>query len=159
MCVQEVMSTEVVAVGPEETANRAWTKMWRQRIRHLTVMDGERLVGLISERDLGGRDGSEVRNGMRVRDLMSEQVVSATPRTTLRQAANKMRGHTIGSLPVIEKDRVVGIVTATDVLDELGRSSTRPTVQAPRRDMRLPPASARQAALKRVKRNTARTRR
>ena len=68
-----------------------------------------------------------------------------TPRTTLRQAANVMQGRLIGSLPVVEDGKLVGIVTATDVLHELGRGSSRPTIRAKRQNMRLPPASARTA--------------
>ena len=54
--------------------------------------------------------------------------VSVGPATTLRQAANLMRGHTIGCLLVVEKGKLVGLVTTTDLLDQLGRGATRPTV-------------------------------
>lgn len=146
MRLDEIMTTRVVAIGPEEAASAAWSRMQRKRIRHLVVVDGARLVGMLSERDLGGPGGAEVRRGRVVRELMTLQVATARPGTTLRQAANLMRGRLIGSLPVMEGDRVVGIVTATDVLEELGRGSTRPTVRAKRRGMRLPPPSARKAA-------------
>jgi CBS domain-containing protein len=146
MRVEEIMTDQVITVGPEEPARTAWSRMQRERIRHLIVVDGKRLLGVLSERDLGGRDGTEVRRGRLVRDLMTEQVATVKPGTSLRQAANLMRGRLIGSLPVVEKDRVVGIVTATDVLEELGRGSTRPAVAAKRRSMRLAPASARAAA-------------
>jgi acetoin utilization protein AcuB len=73
---------------------------------------------------------------------MTPQAASATPATTLRQAANLMRRRLIGSLPVLEDGRIVGIVTATDVLEELGRGSSRPTVRAKRRPMRLTPVGA-----------------
>jgi CBS domain-containing protein len=119
--------------------------MEREGIRHLVVTEGKRLVGVLSERDLGGRHGGAVRRGRLVRDLMTAQVAVVTPATTLRQAANLMRGRLIGCLPVVENGRVVGIATATDVLDELGRGSSRPSVRAKRRDMRLPPAGARAA--------------
>ena len=59
-----------------------------------------------------------------------------------------MRGRLIGSLPVVDGERLVGIVTATDVLDELGRGATRPAVRARRKSLRVPPASARKAATK-----------
>jgi len=150
MRLQEIMSTQVVAIGPDETASAAWRRLEQKRIRHLLVTDRGRLLGVISERDLGGREGSAVRRGRTVRELMTAQVVSATPATTLRQAANLMRGRLIGALPIVEDDRIVGIVTATDVLEELGRGSSRPTVRAQRQSMRLPPASARRAAAKRV---------
>jgi CBS domain-containing protein len=80
-----------------------------------------------------------------VQDLMASRLISAKPETTLRQAANLMRGRLIGSLPVLDGDRLVGIVTATDVLDELGRGSTRPRVGGERGPLRAPPPSRRQA--------------
>jgi acetoin utilization protein AcuB len=70
---------------------------------------------------------------------MTEQVVSAAPQTTLRQAANLMRGRTVGCLPVMDDGRVVGIVTVTDILEQLGRGATRPAVRAERRVRRSPP--------------------
>lgn len=150
MRLQEIMNTEVVTVGPDETAGVAWSRMQRRGIRHLVVTDGARLLGVLSERDLGGRQGGALRRGRIVRDLMTAQVTSAKPVTTLRQAANLMRGRLIGALPVLEDGRVVGIVTATDVLEELGRGSSRPDVRARRQSMRLPPASARRATAKRA---------
>lgn len=146
MRLQEFMSTQVVTIGPGESADAAWTKMQDGRIRHLVVMDGAQMVGLLSERDLGGRNGATTRSGHTVRELMTENPASATSSMTLRQAANLMRGRTIGSLPVVDDGRVVGIVTATDVLDELGRGATRPEVRAQRQSMRVPPASARRAS-------------
>ena len=151
MRLQEIMNTEVVAIGPEATANQAWSLMERKRIRHLLVMEGGHLVGVISQRDLGGSQGGAVRRGRTVQDLMVEETTNASPRTTLRQAANLMRGRLVGSLPVLEDGRVVGIVTATDVLEELGRGSTRPAVQARRRSMRLAPvATRRKSPAKRI---------
>lgn len=150
MRLQEIMSTEVVTIGPDDSANTAWSRMERKRIRHLLVSEDGRLLGVLSERDLGGRQGSAVRRGRTVRELMTAQTASATPATTLRQAANIMRGRLIGSLPILENDRIVGIVTATDVLEELGRGSSRPIVRAQRQSMRLPPASARRVAAKRA---------
>lgn len=146
MRLQEILNTSVFTIGPDETADAAWTIMRRKRIRHLIVTGGRGdLVGVISDRDLGGARGAETRRGRSVRELMTASPATATPTTTLRQAANLMRGRLIGSLPVVEDGRVVGIVTATDVLDELGRGSTRPEVRARRQSMRVPPASARRA--------------
>jgi CBS domain-containing protein/ribosome-associated translation inhibitor RaiA len=150
MRLQEIMSTDVVTIGPDESAENAWLRMQRKRIRHLLVVEGGRLVGVLSERDLGGRNGSQLRKARTVRELMTAQTATATPTTTLRQAANLMRGRLIGSLPVLDDGKIVGIVTATDVLEELGRGSSRPAVRAQRQSMRMPPASARQATAKRT---------
>lgn len=120
MRLGEIMTENVTTVGRDEAASRAWSRMRDRRIRHLVVMDAGRVVGVLSERDLGGSDGGERRRGRTVRELMSRRVVSATPETTLRRAAGLMRAGPIGSLPVLDDGRLVGIVTASDVLDELG---------------------------------------
>ena len=128
MRLDEFMTDEVVPIALGEPASGAWTRMRNRRIRHLVVVDDrERIVGVLSERDLDGSDGSGRRRGKTVRDLMSRQVVSAKPSTTLRRAASLMRAGPIGSLPVVDDGRLVGIVMATDVLDELGRSTPRPS--------------------------------
>src|SRR5690606_16662088 len=101
-------------------------------------------------RDLGGPKGEDVRRNRSVADLMNPRVVSARPTMTLREAANLMRGRMIGSLPVVDEDgRLVGIVTATDVLDELGRGSTRPTRRPEPRTVRMT-ESRRQAHRRKV---------
>ncbi|MEP7226629.1 MAG: CBS domain-containing protein [Gemmatimonadales bacterium] len=125
MQLREFMKTRVVTIGPEEAASVAWSRMRGRRIRHLVATDNARVVGVLSKGDLGGLGGAAIRKGRLVGDLMTSRVVSATPKTTLRQAASLMREESIGCLPVLDADRLVGIVTATDVLYKLGRSSTR----------------------------------
>jgi CBS domain-containing protein len=141
MRLRDVMSVDVITVGPDDPASVARATMRRHRIRHLVVVDGERLVGIVSERDLGGTRGAASRRDRPVRDLMAADPVSASPATTLRQAANLMRGRTVGCLLVVEGGRVVGIVTTTDLLDQLGRGATRPTVRTERPPLRRPPGS------------------
>jgi CBS domain-containing protein len=142
--LEEIMRTEVRTIDADAEARAAWRRMWQHRIRHLVVTKGGRVAGVISQRDLGGPHGESIRRGRTVRELMSRDMVSASPRTTLRQAANLMRGRMVGSLPVLENDRLVGIVTATDVLDELGRGFTRPDVGGRRRKQRAVPPSWRE---------------
>ena len=126
MRLRELMSTGVVTIESDQSASAAWSSMRKHRIRHLIVTEDGAVTGVISERDLGGPNGDEVRMGRTVHELMSSRVASGTPEMTLREAANLMRGRLIGSLPVLDGDELVGIVTATDVLDALGRGSTRP---------------------------------
>ncbi|HEY2853636.1 MAG TPA: CBS domain-containing protein [Gemmatimonadaceae bacterium] len=129
----DIMRTRVVTIGPNDSAAAAWTRMRRRGIRHLVVTDHEQLVGVLSERDLGGRDGTTLRKGRRVRDLMTRRVQRAEPDTTLPDAADQMRARLIGSLPIVEGDRIVGIVTASDVFDALGRENMGPVSRARRR--------------------------
>jgi len=123
-----------------DSTSAARTTMRRRGIRHLVVVDEGRVVGIVSERDFG-----RVRRGgtLAVQDVMSRNVVSATPATTFRQAANLMRGHTIGCLLVVEDDELLGLVTTTDLLDQLGRGATRPTVRTEAPPLRSPPGSGR----------------
>jgi len=150
------MVTPVITIAPEESAETAWARMESERVRHLIVTEGARLAGVISDRDLGGRGGTPLRRGKTVADLMTAQAATATPDMTLRKAASLMSGRLIGCLPVVEEDRVVGVVTATDVLDELARGSSRPAVRAQRQSMRVPPAGARTAQRKDTRKRVSR---
>jgi CBS domain-containing protein len=141
------MTTGIVTIGPLETVRVARAEMRRHRIRHLVVVDGEDVVGILSERDLGGSGGS-------VQELMSADVVSASPPTTLRQAANLMRGRTIGCLLVVDNEELLGLVTTTDLLDQLGRGATRPTVRTEPAPLRRPPGSGRVRGKSSVRRAT-----
>jgi CBS domain-containing protein/ribosome-associated translation inhibitor RaiA len=123
--IAEIMSGKVVTVAPKATASAAWARMRRRGIRHLVVTANGKLHGIISDRDLGGLNGASMRKGLLVEDLMVARVVSVNTETTVGQAADLMRTEKIGSLPVMDDGLLVGIVTATDVFDELGRSSTR----------------------------------
>jgi CBS domain-containing protein len=98
-------------------------------IHHLIVLEQRRVVGVVSARDLGGRVGARGHDGdaRTVADVMSPHIVSATPETTVRQAANLMRGRIVGCLAVIDGDEPIGIVTTTDLLELIGRGAERPS--------------------------------
>jgi CBS domain-containing protein len=74
---------------------------------------------------------------------MTPHMTSAEPETTVRQAADLMRKRLIGSLPVLDGDRLVGIVTATDVFDALGTTATDTMSRAERQLLRSPSSSKR----------------
>jgi acetoin utilization protein AcuB len=105
--------------------------MQRNGIHHLVVCRGKDVVGVISTSDLPRR-GAESRTVGTVTDAMSASVVTASPKTTLREAANLMRGNRIGCLPVVEAGKVVGIVTTSDLLDLVGRGAERPVARSTR---------------------------
>jgi acetoin utilization protein AcuB len=99
--------------------------MRRARIRHLVVCDERGPVGVISDRDVGGV--GSLRRVESAGDVMSQPVVAASPEMTVREAANLLRGRTIGCLPVMADGKVVGIVTGTDLLELIGAGLERPT--------------------------------
>jgi acetoin utilization protein AcuB len=137
MRVFEIMSEKVETIGASDPAELAWDQMQRSLTHHLVVTEGSLVVGVLSDRDLGGPHGEAVRQDRLVGDLMTRKIVTSTPDTTVREAANLLRGHVIGCLPVLQGERLVGIVTRTDLLDLIGRGIERP-VRAPRRSTMRP---------------------
>lgn len=118
MRVREIMTRRVQTVSHTENAEAAWNLMRWKRIHHLVVTgEGGDVVGVVSARDLGGRDRDELRRVRPISAMMTAYAVKATPDMPVRQAANVMRGWNIGCLPVIEADgKLAGIVTVSDLL-------------------------------------------
>ncbi len=123
MTVAQLMSKDVLAVSPRLDAEDAWQQMRAAGVHHLVVMDHDKLVGVVSDRDLGGLRGVSTRWGCQVKDLMTRQLVTATPRTTVERAADRLRKNHISCLPVFRGNRLVGIVTSTDLLAALAKRS------------------------------------
>jgi len=124
MRLREIMRTRVETIIAQESAAVALERMRRSRIRHLVVVDGKQIVGVLSDRDVAG-PGS-LRRVETVEELMSGPALTVSPDMTLRQAANRLRGRTIGCLPVVEHGKIAGIVTTTDLLEAIGRGTERP---------------------------------
>lgn len=103
MRLADIMATAVDTIDLAAPAESAWQRMRLGRIHHLVVMNGRAVAGIISDRDLGGARGGPVREGRQVRELMTPNVVAAAPTTTVREAANLMRGRSIGCLPVLDR--------------------------------------------------------
>jgi acetoin utilization protein AcuB len=136
MRVGEVMSEAVRTAAPDETADVAFERMREYNIHHLVVVDRTGVVGVVSERDLGGRAGASIRRNRRVDELMTSPVVTAEPEYTLRQAAKVMRGRTLGCLPVVRGRKLVGIMTLSDMLDAVANGAERPVPYSHRRSLR-----------------------
>jgi acetoin utilization protein AcuB len=116
LSVRDVMSTDLMTVTPQEDARRAWELMRDRKIRHLPVMENGRLVGVLSDRDLRGVLLSPGLAGAAVSELMSERPITITPDAAVEDAASVLVARKIGCLPVVEGERLVGIVTETDLL-------------------------------------------
>jgi len=127
MRVREIMVKEVATLDINDELSLANDIMRLGRIRHLPVVDGPRLVGIISERDLfrsslaqalgyGTKASRDLMKGLRIKDIMVAEVVTVSPDTKLCDAVHIMVDKKIGCLPVVENDRLVGLITETDVL-------------------------------------------
>ena len=135
MRVQEVMTRDVKIIAPTAAAEDAWNVMRFNRIHHLVVTKANRVVGVLSDRDTGGRRSAAVREKGTAADLMTAPAVTVQPTTTVRQAANVMRGRSIGCLVVVESGHVVGIVTVSDLLELIGRGLDRGAGSTSRRTL------------------------
>ena len=133
MRLKEIMTTKVETVPPRESLERAQTRMRLRRIHHLVVVDRHQPVGIVTDEAI---ERGLVQGVARVEDVMFRHVVTGTPETTVRQAANLMRGRAIGALPVLEKQKLVGIVTVADLLDLLGKGAERPVARSERWTLR-----------------------
>jgi len=119
MRVTDVLSTDVRTIEGGELIARARTMMDDARVHHLVVLHGGRVVGLVSAEQL---ELGEAEGVLRVEDVMWRHLRCATPGTTLAEAATLLRGQRSRALPIVNDDRVVGIVTASDLLDVIARS-------------------------------------
>ena len=129
------MRVEPWTVGETDTLGDAQQTMKREQIRHLPVMSGERLVGIVSERDiLAAR--ARVRDKewwkVPVAEAMQAPVHTANPDDSVVEAAGRLAMSKIGALPVVELGKLVGIVTVTDVLDADVRAAMEPTAPVTR---------------------------
>jgi len=134
MRLQNIMSTDIKTVTSSVTVGTARDLMRLDGIHHLLVVDDRRVVGVVSDRDLGGRVGARRRGdgATPVAEVMSEHVVTAPADATIRQAANLMRGRGIGCLAIVADEKPVGIVTITDLLELIGRGVERPIERSTR---------------------------
>lgn len=116
IAVRDVMVPNPVTVGPEETCRRAWQLMREHRFRHLPVVAQGRLTGVLSDRDLRPVLFSPTLAETRVGEVMTESPTTIPPDAPVEDAASLLVVKKIGCLPVVEGDRLVGIVTETDLL-------------------------------------------
>lgn len=125
MRCQDFMTKGIETIDLGASAADAWRTMHDRRIHHLVVTTAGKASGVISDRDLGGKNGATFRKGRTVADLMAADFVTIGPKTTVRQVANLLRGRNIGCLPIVDRGRVVGIVTVSDLLELVGRGADR----------------------------------
>jgi len=127
--VGDHMARTVVTGKPSDHVMPSFHLMKEKHIRHLPIIDGGKLVGLISERDLRRTYGKEIAANLArdepslelaihysLRDAMSRNVETISEEATLAEAAARMVKGKIGALPVTDQDNLLGIITETDLL-------------------------------------------
>jgi acetoin utilization protein AcuB len=136
MRVKDLMSRQVVTIGTSDSCLEAVARMHQARVRHLPVVNGEgMLVGIVTDRDLrhhlfaphvykdlGAISMDIILKAVPVAEIMSTDVITAAPEDELVAAARCMLEEKVGSLPVVQGGRAVGIVTETDLLRQICRA-------------------------------------
>ena len=120
--IEAIMSTNLITVSPSATLAEARTLMHENRIHHLPVLDGDKLIGLITLTNVLAATDSFLRDdGSRIHadeigisDAMVTDVATVDVSASLRHAALFLEKHKIGCLPVMDNDELVGIITDTD---------------------------------------------
>jgi acetoin utilization protein AcuB len=139
MRVSEAMSRNVATIEAAEPAHAAIGRMLARKIRHLPVVNAQgALVGIVTDRDLrhhlfspgvferiGQVSSDDLLKAATVKQVMSSPAVSIHVDEDLETAARLMVGRKIGSLPVVENGRVVGIITETDLLRQIVQTEAR----------------------------------
>ncbi len=130
MFVSEWMSRKVFTVSPESSISDALTLMKEKKIKHVPVVKDERLKGIISDRDIKEFSPSKATTldvyelhyllaTSKVKDLMKTKIITTTPDTPVEEAAMLMYDREIGSLPVLDDGKLVGIISDRDIFKVL----------------------------------------
>lgn len=120
--IEAIMSTNLITVEPSATLAEARTQMHDKRIHHIPVVEDEKLVGLVTLTNVLAATDSFLRdpknrihaNEILVRDAMVPDVATVDLHASLRSAALFIEKHKIGCLPVMNGEKLVGIITDTD---------------------------------------------
>ncbi len=131
MRVEELMTSKVFTVTPHDLIDRVFFLIHYEKVRHLPVVEKGKVVGIVSDRDmykaLGPKSNSKAIEGAvhspelhvvpkKVMNIMRRGVITISPEDHASDAAAIMADHKIGALPVVQDDKLVGILSATDIL-------------------------------------------
>ena len=125
MLVQDIMTKQVVAIGPDMPIGDVNALMEQRNIRHFPIVEDAQLVGIVSDRDIRtvGSEHPQAPAGVTLKDavgkIMIASVITAHPLDPIEEAAKVLCSHKIGAMPVVRDGDLVGIVTGTDFLKAL----------------------------------------
>ncbi len=114
-------SSDVWTIGPDETVYRALEVLAEKEIGALVVVEGERVVGIFSERDYARKVILQKRSSSstKVKELMIKNVIYASPDDSIQDSMAVMTNSRIRHLPVIEDGKLCGMVTSGDIINHI----------------------------------------
>lgn len=126
MKISDVMTKAAVSDQPDDTIAEAARRMWEQQTGSLLVLEGEDLVGIITERDILKAVATGASLEARVSEVMSKDLITVDPGTSFREAARIMTERWIRHLPVIDGGHLVGVVSQRDLAGVLASALNEP---------------------------------
>jgi CBS domain-containing protein len=124
--ISSIMTEAAVTDRPDDDLAAAARKMWDQQTGSLLVLDGEELLGIITERDVLRAVATGTALSTPVSEVMSKDLITVEPGTSLREAARIMTEKWIRHLPVLESGRLVGVVSQRDLAGVLAGALNEP---------------------------------
>lgn len=116
MRIEEIMTTDVETCMPESTLQEVASKMREINVGSIPICEEDRLVGIVTDRDIVIRAIAEqIPSDAAVAEILSAEVITGTVDLSIEEAAELMAAHKIRRLPIVENDRVVGIVSLGDL--------------------------------------------
>jgi len=126
--VSQWMTKQVLAVEVYDSIGIARRIMSKHRVNQLPVLDGDKLVGIVTDRDIRdayptsilighAKEIDKFADSYTVEEVLTFNVMTVRPDTPLINAVKLLRRHRIGSLPVVKNGKLLGIITRSDVLD------------------------------------------
>jgi CBS domain-containing protein len=115
--LKDIMIRNVVTISPDKTAQDAARLMAEHGIGSVVVMDSDKVIGIITERDLVRKVCAKdiPSSKVKIQDVMSAPIITAEPDLPIEAAVQRMFNNKIRRLPVVENGKLVGIVTISDI--------------------------------------------
>ena len=126
MRISAIMTKAAVTDRPDDSLEAAARKMWEQQTGSLLVIEGDELLGIVTERDVLKAVATGTPLDTPISEVMSKDLITVEPGTSLREAARIMTDKWIRHLPVLEGGRLVGIVSQRDLSGVLAGALNEP---------------------------------
>ena len=154
MIIAKLMKKNIITIKSEESLGAAASLMKEKKIRHLPVVDGsKKIVGIITDRDLKRASASDatllevhellyLMNKVKLSTVMTKKPITISPSATLEKAAELFVKHKIGCLPVVDNNKIQGILTHYDLLSHFAKGGGKATEKAAAKTAKKPAKKA-----------------